>query len=389
MATQFSIAIFVIIVGCTSELSSFPNDKWSTFYNDVKAPIDSSTRSDSPSTKPLLATSIRLVFHDCGVIFDVKRKLLYTIHKTEGLFKYSFDANAWNHHAGIQDLPSQIHRMMAYHAIAINDNQELFVYDGKTLATIQLMTKNTDTSANWDVTEYTSYFNRTSFGATGIIINNKFHIIGGSSVGEFKHLRYNPRTKKLDKLHSMSFGHPSLVKLTNKLVSFGGHGCCVFRTFRNYINEYDIMNDKWIESQTQMPKKMIVSGAVAVLNEQLILLFGGLTQKVHFVSFDDTKWVDDIWIYSLRDKTFKKSKLKCPSKGGGKVFSMNNSQRDQLSAFGYTRLQWSKCGLDDNLFPQKYLINIIENYYIDEWIHLLDRYGKHWKIDVFDIIDDV
>ena len=124
---------------------------------------------------------------------------------------------------------------------------------------------------------------------------------------------------------------------------------------------------------------MIISTAVSVQNQQFVLLIGGY----HALEFTNS-----IWIYSLKAETFKESKIKCPGDRGGKAFVINYPKNDELSVFGYIREQWNISGIDDCLYPPRYLIKIINRYYLNEWIHFINKDGAHWKIDVLHIIDN-
>ena len=42
--------------------------------------------------------------------------------------------------------------------------------------------------------------------------------------------------------------------------------------------------------------------------------------------------------------------------------------------------------IDNHLFPPRYLIQIMHKYYLNEWAHLFDEEGNHFKIDVFDLL---
>ena len=293
--------------------------------------------------------------------------------------KYSFAANTWIKQPTVNNLPADFCTYYEALGLAINSEQQLFIYNSKgTLATIQL--KNMDTlPANWNVIQHNSL--HTNIGTKAIIINNQLHIIGGNWFASCKHLKYNSDTQSFDSSHSIQFGYPALVKLNNKLLSFGGHRSIrgPYDPYLNDVQEYDIINETWIKCKSVISREMIVDGAVTVLNQQFIILFGGYNGEN----------INEIWIYSVKEKTFKESKVRCPGKRGGRAFAINDPTKDELSVFGYIRSQWRKCGICDHSFMPRYLIKIVNRYYMNERIHLIDIFGgEHWAIDVFDIFDE-
>ena len=130
-----------------------------------------------------------------------------------------------------------------------------------------------------------------------------------------------------------------------------------------------------------MPADLACFGCVTVLNDRYVLLFGGT---------DEFKLSDDIWIYCVQDQSFRKSLTKCPKEGTYDAESICDRNKDKCVTFGFVRDCWSKCKMNDSLFPPEYLIRIMFKYYWVEYIHLFDlKRAGHWKIDVFDIIDQL
>ena len=78
--------------------------------------------------------------------------------------------------------------------------------------------------------------------------------------------------------------------------------------------------------------------------------------------------------------------MKCPKTYKLKVFTMNNKDKDKMTMFAFVRDTWKRMSINDSLYPPHYLIKLMSRYYLNEFVHLFDREGKHWKVDVFDII---
>ena len=104
----------------------------------------------------------------------------------------------------------------------------------------------------------------------------------------------------------------------------------------------------------------------------------------------ETKKVDDIWIYSVGDKTFHRSNIKCPMKGSSKAFTINDKKNDEMTVFGFVRNEWKLSDICDHLFPPRYLIKMIHTYFLNEYVHLINLYSRsHWKCDGFKMIRTV
>lgn len=224
---------------------------------------------------------------------------------------------------------------------------------------------------------------QTGFGCQGIMINNEFHAIGGSQNN--KHLKWNNKSQQFDILHDINdghIGHHRLIKLKHKVLMLGGFdydmGCG-----SNSISEYDITANKWNKLEIKLPRKELTGfGCIAVLRNQFILILGGRDDN----EIDQTEQ-DDIYIYSVRDGVFTKSKIRCPERDEFVAINVHDPKKDQSVVFGFVRSEWHRSEIDQHLFPPEYLIRIMGKYYVKEEIHLFDYYGctKHWKIDVFDL----
>ena len=146
--------------------------------------------------------------------------------------------------------------------------------------------------------------------------------------------------------------------------------------------EYDIQNDKWNELKIRLPDGMCAFRCTSVINQQYILLFGALTMGMR-----QNKDLDDIWIYSFGDKTFHRSNIKYPMRGYLKAFTINDKENDEMMVFGYMRNEWKLSDLAGHLFPPRYLIKMIQTYFLNEYVHLTHLpTGLHWKCDVFEIV---
>ena len=311
------------------------------------------------------------------IIIDHYNKQLYAIDKENGILKYSFDANRWNCYkiVNLAALPSTFFYDASI-STAIDSQQRMYLCtsDGH-LATLQI---DSPSPLKLHIVDT----GRDLLGTRAIMIKNELHIIGGDCDHgrDYKHLKLNTRTgiASFDAVCDQDLGWPQLIKIKDKLFSFGGHRGS--EGYLDEIHEYDIQSKKWMKTMYIMPREMIVDGISCVLNQQFILLFGG---------YDGITNIRKIWLYSMKHKVFKESKVECPGNRGGQVFTINDPKQDELAVFGYIRSQWSKCQIYAHLFPPRYLIKIMSKYYMNEWIYLIEDKGQYWKIDVFDIINNV
>ena len=82
------------------------------------------------------------------------------------------------------------------------------------------------------------------------------------------------------------------------------------------------------------------------------------------------------------------SNKKCPAINcrGFDAVSICDRKQDEIIVFGYIREETMKYK-DDEIYLPQYLIKIMHTYYQNEIIHLFEVfYGRHWTIDVFDIL---
>ena len=326
--------------------------------------------SDTESWEELAPVPKPGLYQKTHVVFDRHRKALYAIHVKEGLLQYSFNKNMWIKQPLSNNLPS--HFFDAPNPITMDSQQNIYLAADKHyqayFATLHI-DPDSSTPPSWHINDNIKH----EFNGTNVaMIDDEVHFIGGNRYTEYVHLKYNKVTQKLDKLHDIDFGFPQLTKIKHKLIAMGGHK----GGYLDEIHEYDVNKNVWIKCEERYPRNMIIDGSVVVLNQQYIISFGGY----------DGMNIDGIWIYNVADKVFKESKIKCPGKRGGRVFKVGDIERDELAIYGYIRSQHK-----DESLPSKDIIDIIDRFYLSEWIHLIENNScpKHWKINVFDIINDV
>ena len=304
-------------------------------------------------------------------------KSIYMVKKSGEVLKYSCDEDKWNEQNVVNQLPSLFEPSTANIDFI---NKKIYALGSQGSMAILEIGKN---DSKWELI-MENCWELDRFGSRGIIIKNQFHVINGfdssDNLNLSAHIMYNEETKSANILYvfDYQFGEHQIVKIKNKLLLFGGAS---EYTFFDHIYEYDINENKWEFLRVAMPVKLSGSGCVAVLNGQYVLFLRGRREEI---------WCDDIWIFCVSDRSFRKSKVVCPDedKYHGAAISICDRDNDKCITFGFVRDCWRKLGMDNNhRFPPEYLIRIMLQYYWNEYIHLFYLFdGDHWKMDVFDII---
>eukprot|EP01084_Bolivina_argentea_P107833 192770_1 len=110
----------------------------------------------------------------------------------------------------------------------------------------------------------------------------------------------------------------------NCLLLFGGYDWDN-RDYVDYILEFNMNTKQWNKLSVSLPKKTTDMCCTMAINNKYILLFGGYKSGIYY---------DDIYIYSLKHKTLRQSKIKCPSKSDFSAITINNNIKDEMIVFG-------------------------------------------------------
>ena len=335
------------------------------------------------------------------IVYNEKQNSLFLITKSQTLpedmllFQYSFKTNSWSKYlitpsikgdlAYLLNKPMLIHGNKIY--ICCDDNPKAI--------TILTIGDNNHNFAKLQQKQTSLDLNRDLIDAKAIMIRDQVHIIGGEGG---KHLKHDPIPNSVETLHDdfwdifneaeiYAYG---IAKLKDKIIIIGGNN-----GFDNVDihHEYDINQNKWSRIDCKLPQLMNGFGCTKILNGQFLALFGGFAIKHDGNDiYEGEKGGDDIFIYSVKKKVFKKSKIKCPNKGGYQAITFCDRKQDKTVTFGYVRSMWLECVMEDHLFPPEYLIRIMFHYYWNECIHLFrdfsDNYkcGEHHKIDALKLL---
>ena len=144
----------------------------------------------------------------------------------------------------------------------------------------------------------------------------------------------------------------------------------------NAFWEYD---ETWKILDDPIPSKMKYFGFVRTLDEKYVILLGGGCSE-------------NIFVYSVIWKIFRKCKIKCPLMDKCDAVIMNDIEYNNLRAFGFVNHCFKEMSFDGMRLMPFYLIKIVEMYLESEFIYILGSYGgnnKHFKINVKCIMNNL
>eukprot|EP01084_Bolivina_argentea_P292240 502354_1 len=213
-----------------------------------------------------------------------------------------------------------------------------------------------------------------------VYINNNFHIIGGFF--NTKHIVFDPTTEQYETVHTfneLETGNsgPGLVYVSsrNELILFGGFDDKSNNDgWLDSIWIYSFNNNIWKMSDVKLPLPKCDFPYLLTNNEKYIIIIDKF----------------DIYYWRFGTTQFKQSNVKCPLDSYAKAAIMTgNAVLDEILVRGVIR---NDCEKNNLLLPND-VVEIIINWYICEYIHILDPYTEtdviqHWKINIRHIIPD-
>ena len=221
--------------------------------------------------------------------------------------------------------------------------------------------------------------NQTNYGAKGIIINNKLHLIGGISG---IHHGYDPVSKQYMKV--TDFVIPSVGNQGDKQIliqSSNGKNMYYFCfDLMMKILKYTTSDNVWHDlSSIDFPELLGEFGAVSVKNDKYIILFGGIDHK------DGFRPRNDIFVIDIESMKCGKCDIKCPVRGNVKCMMNNDKAKQEKTVSGYIRHLCKNGELDDKRVPPVYLKRLIGSYVECEIVYLFWKY-LGWTISVDSLI---
>lgn len=178
-----------------------------------------------------------------------------------------------------------------------------------------------------------------------------------------------------------------VIQISNKnnaqLLAFGGFSCNNIRNYHRGIWHYNLNVNGWTKLRANIPKQLQNFG-ICCINNKYVMIFGGYSNGKK----SGYEANDDIYVYDIDNQVFTTSEIQCPDMQSKQVyaydevygFHVEHNVKWEMIANGYTKKIWNESNLQDSLFPPQYLIKIIQGFYMQELVYLLNRYGRLWSI---------
>ena len=277
------------------------------------------------------------------------------------LYKYCFCSDYWEKYEA--QVSKGLHDGRILFAGAVNGNKIYSLTNKSEIIMFELI--NETNKCNLKIIQNViENYDEDVAGAT-IFIQDEFHYIFK------KHVKYNIKKEKFDvvvgPLHQY-FHSDNSMRIKDKLLLF----VSCKSVPQLIIQQYDIKNDFWQRLSIQLPKIFHIISCTAILNGQMVLISGYR---------EDDK---DILIYEIKTKRLKKSNIKFSMIGRNYLYAMNDKKMDILSINAWIKhecrnsnIRWPEC-----------LKGIVINFFIKEFVHVINSNCQHCKIDVFKIINN-
>ncbi len=300
-----------------------------------------------------------------------------TYQKITCICKYDVTSNIWNKIA--LNLHSNMVDLKGYGVAALDKTKKTIYYFADNL--LNLIPLNGDqinriNAKNIDKIETALH--------TSLFHNDALFVIDGESSSIQK---YDIQNQKFIKYAEMCNGkNTGLFGVIddNKrdcLFLFGGYDYTKREILDNIV-QFNWTTKNCCTLSVKLPQKRMKIHCLMAIRNQYVLLFGGLGS-----SADCSGYSDDIYVYSIKHQTIRKSKMKCPLKGLFTGITVSDSYKDEKAVFGFVRKECKIFAVDDHYFPPFELLHLIHSYYLTEYVCLLEKLRKkHYKISTFDIV---
>eukprot|EP01084_Bolivina_argentea_P091570 164827_1 len=222
-----------------------------------------------------------------------------------------------------------------------------------------------------------------------MIINNQFHIFNNN-----KHMIWNNTFNKFilqsntpNDLNAWGCG---IIHISSKkcLLKLGGM-TDVMNDAIDSIYCYDLINKIWTKLHLTLPKPLKFVKCVLTNDEKYIIIMGGRT-----INSDLNK---DIFVMNTMKMSIKKSKITLkdemfqstfliPAENDLHINILSNKTIDELLSHGFIRNTWEEKHFENIMYIPYYLIQIITQYYNNEYLHVMECKAKRWKIKLDDIL---
>ena len=284
----------------------------------------------------------------------------------DGIYIFNTRQNAWNK---LVSFDSDL-ELRPFSASYDKENEILFVYEAfGTLTQFDMKTKKLiSTSIN-------------SVPLSKVIFAEKeLHRICGSNSN--KHCVWNKELKQFETIHQFDdfdklYKHNSIyLKSRKSILVFGGK--TAFDKYNKFVYEFSFKSRKWNKLNAKIPSsKLLGRGLIKTRNERFCILLGG-------------NGSDTIWIYDVKNKSFRKSNVQCPAKKKVHAAIIDDPESDNLLTFGFVHDLYKEEEFDDVQKMPSDLVQLIGHWISRQTVYLMEYgSGQHWKINLDHILNDI
>eukprot|EP01084_Bolivina_argentea_P063138 115320_1 len=314
---------------------------------------------------------------------DFYNQIPLHIESKKGIYLYNIVNNKWKLFLNLSELNEykgwthgigfDSHKNILY---LFSQNNQLLIYD-----------RNTKQFKIHSFNTLNVQFAQNNQKLAVICVNSVFHIIGGQSFNS--HAIWNENTQIFERqsinqsMHRATMGTALIYrKYRNELYVLGGYinefktGSRQFK-YLDEIYVHKLGTKQWNPLNIKIPNGLHSAGSI-IVHDRYIILFGGYTVNVEI----QAKSV--IYVLDLQKMNFLESCIKCPGKDRYRVVLMCDYVKNDMIVYGFVRSTKQAFG---NVFPNE-IIALICDFYQIEYVHLISmKSGKHWKINVEQIIN--
>eukprot|EP01084_Bolivina_argentea_P195399 335220_1 len=222
-----------------------------------------------------------------------------------------------------------------------------------------------------------------------IMIDNEYNLICGED--NKHHLIWDNKLESFKQLHTFDGllcgnSNPGVVhfKSKNMIVLFGGVdvGRGLVHQNLDEIWVYTLHDKTWQKLNIKLPCPTDIFGYSASTDDRYIFIVGGRSYSSQY------KTIEHNCIYVIDTKEWKiiKSMVTCPEKGQFHACIVPMTPSNNYLASGYIRKLDKLCNLVYMHIPME-IIDLISSMYYEDYLHIL-KLNNHWKININYVIDN-
>ena len=236
--------------------------------------------------------------------------------------------------------------------------------------------------------------------STMILIGDNLHIFGTDERDEVQYAVIRKKSLTFNKHFRVianyfrSVTNSIFLESENNIIVFGRHG----NSNRHYSNQVgrhalgesrtfkcSLSTNQFTLCHNMIPRSILwTQSIVCTANQEYLIFLGGCMRTDRHNDYKS----DQITIYNVKKRTFKKSAVVLPQGCGESIISsmeaatvMVSPHGDPLLTFGFVRESFKEQEFRHLQPLPRYLIDVIVKWQPSEYVHLVTRSG-HWKVHI-------